>query len=412
MINGYSINSEPINAEAAEAAPPEEIDLRETATLRGDFWLSTMREFAALDDAVHQGVAHTVREVVAGFTEHTTQAVAQTVREAAVFNDAASDKAASRIRDTAVLNDAVSSFATARTSVREKAAFNDSATSTVTAADTARDTAIFNDAMTQGVPAERVRDTATFADALTTQITRRTTVREQGALNDRLGALFQTTRDTAVLDDAATSRLVARQTVRETAVLNDTLGVVATPFDRVREVSVVDAVAADYLVARSTTRERAFISADAVPFRTDTAWTANIQTWAMSRYDGFPFESLTERYAAGADGLFIPGADDFTASFTTGDCDFNTPQKKTLASLYAVGTHDEPLAVDVTADVRGVRTTASYTQMARDAASDRTVRSPVGRGFSSNFFRFTFASDAPFTVHSAEALVTPSTRRI
>lgn len=358
-------------------------------------------------------IVETTQHEAAVLNDRTTQVVAQFVREVAILDDGTTNTPYSFAHDVAVLNDAASGFVTVTHNVREAAALHGTTGGFATTTDTVREVAVLDDAPLAGAPAHTVRETAVLDDAVSAVATATQTVREAATLGDRAGAAaFTTVRDIAVLDDGTSDLLRARNTVREIATLDDGTSEALSARDTVRETALFDDASSDSLLARTVTRERAFLSADPVQPRSDTAWTANIQTWAMSRYDHFPYESLTASYAAGADGLHVPGTETVEAGFTTGDCDFGLPTKKALHALYAVGTHDEPLTITVSADVRGQRVSAEYMQMAREADDDRTVRSPVGRGFNSNFYRMAFSSTGNFTVHSGEALVAPSARRI
>lgn len=354
-----------------------------------------------------------VRET-AVFNDGTGAVITHVVRESAVLNDAATDLAPVHVvRETAGFNDAATSYAVRSITERETATFSSRAESYSVIVETVRETAAFNDAASDITPVHTVRETAVLSDAASSFAVAYTTVRETAVLNDRAATvLIDTVRESAVLNDAATDHMVAVDVARETAVLNDAAHSVGIVTDTVRETAVLNDAAFDQLIAIDTVRERAFISSDAVEPYADTAWTANVQTWAMSHYDSFPYESLTDGYAAGRDGLYVPGTETVTGRFTTGDADFDIPQVKRMESIYAVGTHDEPMTVEITADVRGRRHTEQYTQMAREAEDERTVRCKVGHGFLSNRYRVTLESEAGFTVHSLETFINPSTRRI
>lgn len=376
-------------------------DLRATARFverepKSSLILATLRETAR------------VRETVR------TTYVSSVLRDTFSADDNADGAVRNDLRDAVLIDDAAHPRVRGRRDSRESFRASDRTTYSARMQADLREVATLGDRLAVPRLETDLSDTATLNDAAYPLARRFVAVREKARLSDRLAARATLDlRDTAVLDDNAFALHRHRPVTRESARLSDRVEVTAALRDVLRETFRADDGAQPIVLRRPVVRERAFISGDVEERGEGLAWTANTLTWGMSQYNSYPFESIAGGFAAGADGVFVPTEEQTLPwRITTGRTQLGSPTKKRLSQIYTVGTHEEPLTLTVRADVNGRWLEHDYTQMARLADEDRTVRCTVGKGFSSNLFQFSVAGEQRTTVHSAEALVHSGARRI
>jgi hypothetical protein len=319
----------------------------------------------------------------------------------------------SDFRETAVLNDRATSIVTVKRDLREKAKLADRDYATARSTHDVTETAVLDDQTTLYNYRNDVRETAPIVSEATAISVARRDVRETFKGGDRIDtASVYTTREVAVLNDAVTLRARTVHDVRDAAVLNDSYADVVSAVETVRDSAVLNDSATNLSTTRVVVRERGFIS-DAVSLISQgEVWTANVKTWAMSRYENFPLESFNDSYALGEDGIFAPSGQYADGSFTTGVTRLGASVKKTVSNLYFYGDRANAMEVDVTADVRGLRQTYSYTQMNRSADDSRMVRCDLGKGFHSTNYQFTVRGSGAFTVEHIEPVIQAGSRRI
>jgi hypothetical protein len=333
--------------------------------------------------------------------------------ETAIITSSAQYRVFSDFRETAVLNDRATNIVTVKRDLREKAKLADRDYASAKSTHTEREVAVLNDRTTLYNYRTDVRETAPVISEATATSIARLDVRETFKGRDRIDtASIYTTREVAVLNDSVTLRTRTVHDVRDVAVLNDGTDDVVSGVQTVRETAVLNDSATNISTTRVVVRERGFISDAVTLISLGEVWTANVKTWAMSRYENFPLRDFNDTYALGEDGIFAPSGLYANGHFTTGVTRLGASMKKTVSNLYFYGERETELEVEVTADVRGQRQTYSYTQMARSADDSRMVRCDLGKGFSSTNYQFTVSGSGAFTVEHIEPVIQAGSRRI
>lgn len=374
-------------------------DLRATAQFaerepRSTLVLAPLRETAVLRD----GIRHT--------------GVLTALRETATVVDRADGHLDNVLRESAELTSRVSGIRRITTTIREVARLRSRVDGTRREVSDLRETATIGDRLHVPAAPFDLRETARLFDRATIHVTRKEVTRDAARIRDRLDQrIVADLRDSAVVRENGTIRVRHRPVLRETARLSVRADITGALRDTVRDRAHIRDRLHTRTVHRPVTRERAFIS-DRLEEAHSHAWTANTQTFGMSRYDDFPFESMAGGFAAGPGGMYVRTDASVGWTFKTGKLDFGTPVKKKLGYVYGLGTHDEPLGLTVGGDVRGRWVETEYVQMAREADDDRAVRCTVGRGYYSNLFDLRFSGDAEFVMHRAEGLLHDGQRRI
>lgn len=137
-------------------------------------------------------------------------------------------------------------------------------------------------------------------------------------------------QDGATATDLATGRLRARDMLAETAQASDESLDSHQSVSHVRELGIATSEAFGWLHARNVVEDAAV--AEGYPIGGDLggqAWTANADSWAMSRYEPYTFSSLAvidgALYGVAADGVYAlsGGQELVTARVTTGKLDMS-----------------------------------------------------------------------------------------
>lgn len=374
-------------------------DLRATARFaerepRSSLVLATLRETAVMHDVIrHTGVLTTVRET-------------------ATVVDRADGQLDNVLRESAVLAGRASGVRRITTTVRELARVRDRLVGTRREVSDLREMATVVDCLHNPAMLFDLVESAGLLDRVTIHVTRKGVTRDTARIRDRLEyRILGDARESAVTSGSSTIHVRHRPVLRETARLSGRADITGALRDTVRDRAHIRDRLHTRTVHRPVTRERAFIS-DRLEEAHSHAWTANTQTFGMSRYEDFPFESMAGGFAAGLGGMYVRTDAPVGWTFKTGKLDFGTPVKKRLGYVYGLGTHDEPLGLTVGGDVRGRWVETEYIQMEREADDDRAVRCTVGRGYYSNLFDLRFSGDAEFVMHRAEGLLHDGQRRI
>lgn len=152
------------------------------------------------------------------------------------------------------------------------------------------------------------------------------------------------------------------------------------------------------------------------------AWVLNTETTAISWYENFGFESVTQTpekvLGAGRDGIYLmtgssDAGDTIDARVVSGFYDFGQLEAKRVDALWFGYTSAGVFAVDVETYGSGYGP-QTYTLQQRDAAAPRNSRIVPGKGLRGRFWRFTLrnVAGADFTINSAVADVAVSSRRV
>lgn len=154
-----------------------------------------------------------------------------------------------------------------------------------------------------------------------------------------------------------------------------------------------------------------------------SAWTANTDNWAMTRYAPFEMDSVAswggKLYATNAWGLVeLSGATDRGADIAARAdshlTDFKDNRLKLPRAFYLGYRSEQPLTVTMAATDSGEETAYEYTAPPRLAETFVPDRVPVGRGLRSRYFRYSLLNEAGgyFSIDTAFVDADISDRRI
>jgi hypothetical protein len=159
------------------------------------------------------------------------------------------------------------------------------------------------------------------------------------------------------------------------------------------------AEAYSYTVApRKATSDELFVDeAWILPGADTQAWTANTDTFAMSRYVNYPFNSLAEiagvLYGAAADGLYridaaLDAGTPIDAWVLTGQQDMGSEATKRMRVMYAGATTDGALQVTVRDNSYGAVSYHTFPFEVRRGDDFAPQRAKLGRGMRSRYWQF------------------------
>lgn len=336
--------------------------------------------------------------------------------EAAALDSALSAAKTGALVEIAVLDSASAQLVARYPVIAEDAVLASVATPTQRFVAALEETAILDDAVVQPRPSTTVTEVA----ALDAAAVPRSTLRQDQTEAARVTGfavlpIITVVVEAAGLDDATTPTKRVLVGEIETALLASAIASRKMFAASVAEDARLDSAALPRQLLLGFVTEVAWIEGMAVlPATSDAArvWTANVRTWAMSWYSGLDFNGMGNTFATSGQGVYTKGAAAVSASFTTGASMMKSTKKKKPYDVYCAGTHNRPMTVQVTGDVDGSKVTSSYTQMARNALSDRVVRTKIGRGFNSTYLQFKHSSDGPFVARMIEVNFDESARRI
>lgn len=349
--------------------------------------------------------------VAAETISHT--AIVSAIRERATAFGKATGEVRNDLRESARILGAAFPLVRAQRDTRERIAVSGRATTSATSVEDVRESGALGDATYSAPPCSDALDVARLGDRAVPRTLRRAAVREgvsvRGHVSTQAGMLL---RSTARALDRTTQSVRHRLAVREAFAASDAAQAVTQRIAGVREALRVRDTVTPRTIHRPSAHERAFVG-DRIDDRTDIAWTANTLTWAMSRYEGFGFESIASGFAVAADGVYVPSRDGSVPwRLVTGKMDFGDSAKKRMTNCYTVGEHETPLVVKIGADVRGQWQTFDYAQTSEPADNDRGARNKVGQGFSSTFYQFVISGEELAMIHRAEAMIQKTQRRV
>lgn len=337
------------------------------------------------------------------------------VREQGVLSDSADGEASLVVRESAVITGyatpSVLRIAHAREAANLKSRAGGTASVDVSVRESAR---IEGTALRENEYIVHVRETTRIEGRSSAAISRTALIRETARARGRAAVdVGAHVRESAVLADAAGAQVFHNAAIRESAKILGLADAHVSGAALVREIAGATGRGMASVTHNPVIREVGWISGEAVEEVGDThAWTADMRNWGMSRYTGYPYESMAGLFAAGDAGVYARGQEDFEAGIETGDANFGVDQIKSIGWVYADVAHDAPLSITVTADVRGQRFSHSYAQMPRNASDTRIVRATIGKGFRSNRYRMKITGTQSFTLNSIEVMLAASPRRI
>ncbi|MBD1295554.1 hypothetical protein [Pseudomonas aeruginosa] len=318
--------------------------------------------------------------------------------DTAAVSDEAIDRPAHLLADQATISDAASDQLRARVLVVDTATAADRVTGTLRVLHV-------DDALASDGVLDRVRslvvDGASVADEVLGTRHAFTLVLDAARISDSTGqAASVLVEDAATVSDQATGALHGRVLLVDGASLADEVvdahqAVQALLVDR----ASIAALVLDHLVARDLVSDAVVIEDITVGGDQDggQAWTANVDSWAMSRYAPYTFRSLAvidgRLYGIADDGVYALDGDSqpVAGRIETGKLDIGQgalvhPHSAYLE--YALDA-DGTVAMDVTTTQSGSAATYSYPLESEPADELTNGRFKFGRGLRGRHFTFT-----------------------
>ena len=230
--------------------------------------------------------------------------------------------------------------------------------------------------------------------------------------------------DTASLQSGISSLRYTTDTVAETLTAQSAASHTASLLTLDGDSATLQSAVACTVHGAQTVGEVASLYSDVVARSTGAAWTANTDTFGMSRYTDYPLRSLavvggrlvglTDAALYTLDGDTDDGAP-IAASITDARRDFGTDKLKQIGELYVGGQSDGDITLSVeTTSVKGDTEQNDYDFTARELGAVRNTRVKLGRGLRSRYWRFTLSNSggARLVVHNASAQVEELSRRL
>lgn len=190
------------------------------------------------------------------------------------------------------------------------------------------------------------------------------------------------------------------------------------------ENGVLSELSTSVLTALTSLVEDGFLSDEAQGGGAVGAWTTHLETFAMSRYDGFPFQSM-----AVVDGVFLGCAEDgvyrldaetdvgedISAGIVHDWLDADDPRLKHARYAYFANTTDGQLSFELGyVTPAGAEAAAVYDVPVRTQAGFSNNRVTLGRGIRSRFLRPTISNKdgSDFSINEAVLVVDPADRKV
>jgi len=349
--------------------------------------------------------------------------VFQTVIEVAELGDAV-DTSTTQLNlvEEAIITDAAVPQVTGKVTSEEVAELNDATESTVYVQQDVAEVGDLADAVDPPPPAEILAESAELNDATVGGVTRELNVAEVADLADAVYApVYEDVADVADLADAVSTSNAEALYLAEVADLADGVVVAGDLITDIAEVGELNDVLTFNRTSRIDANEAADLddwyaaSAGAVGdsgYGLDDVWTANLSSWAMSRYSGLDIDQRDSRYAVSASGLYEVSVSYAAARIETGTMLFGTSETKRLSNVYVYGEHDGTMTLDITGDVRGAQATNTYTPMARNQSDPKAIRVSIGKGYSSNYYKVTVNTTGRAELFNMGLPIAESQRRI
>jgi len=390
-----------------------------------DSWVSSPSPlFApAIQANVSAGVTaqETVYETAVITSAMYTDLVRSTVTDSAVITSAATIEASSKLLESATIASAAYPRQTIVVSYTDGAIINDTAVTDVRTIQLVTESAVISDIATLEAPRTTVTESAVISSALYAGRTHTVAVSDAAKIVARAYTPVRLTAvDGAVITDATYFQITSRVTTTDAAVITSAAYVETEAVTTITESAVITANALPRVQAKATITDEAFIYDTAYPvadvsgqpFGEQSAWTANTNIWAMSRYATNDITGLAGRYAVAASGLYEQASTYANLSIQSGFLNFGSPSLKTTPAMYSYSTHASPMTIKVTADLNGAQNTYTYTEMARPAGDHRAVRTLFGKGLKSTYFKLGISSSGYTHVQYCVPVVQELSRRI
>ena len=284
------------------------------------------------------------------------------------------------------------------------------------------ETAAASDTLLYAAPAMVAEQAAASDDVLATRRVAAVVQEQAGATDGAIALVRLLLQDDAQASDWAGGRVRSRLDLHEDALASDDLlGAHTIHAPALSEQAQASDDAFGLLRARDVLADGAAVDDEPVQFGDfGQAWTANTDTWAMSRYAPFTFTSLAvidgALYATGAGGVYALDGDAETmrAQITTAPMDMSGDVLAHPVEAHLEYALAGTAAMTVT-QTQGGGTAQAYTyQLPTEAAQVLTNgRIPFGRGLRGRHFTFSLQLDGQRAyINDLSVLVAPSKRSI
>lgn len=354
-------------------------DTQETAVASSDTWVGLR--------TITESTARITGTVIFGLmVMHHDQATA---------SDEVFDRAAHVVTETAVVSGEFAGSLAASVRVDERARIAEKWSSRLRVLHS--DEALISDTLAAGVRQD-VAETALVADEVIGKRTSRSLITESATATDFTGLYaLDLTSESATIDDLADGTLIARD------LLVDAVTVTSTVIDDhsakppvLVETARAESETFDALRAKDLIVDMAVIEDFVLGSRggDGQAWTANVDTWAMSRYTPYGFSRLAVidgvAYGEAEDGVYAlyGGAEQITAQLVTGKLDLGKGQLVHPTTAYTEYQMTGAAEMDVTTTQSGMPKTYTYILPAETADHLTNGRFIFGRGLRGRHFSF------------------------
>lgn len=267
-----------------------------------------------------------------------------------------------------------------------------------------------------------VRESAKVSDSLLGQRHATSIVVESAKLADSTGQYAQVmVLAQAKAADASTGKAHARSLAIDVAKVGDE----ALDSNQVANVVLVDSARAgsavlDHLHARQWVEDGALLM-DEIPGDSAgaQAWTANVQNWAMSRYQPYRFDGLAvvngRLYGISAGGVYAMagGVEPINASLVTGKVDLGKGTLVHPVAAYLEYSLKGSASMTVTTTQTGVADSYAYPLAEKPATELTSGRIPFGRGLRGRHFGFELTvTGTAAHINDLRVEAAPTTRRV
>lgn len=223
-------------------------------------------------------------------------------------------------------------------------------------------------------------------------------VKEKARVIDRSMRVYvNTVTDVLRASDSSNARVRATETIREQVVISDQLQSSITFSQHITEKLIIRDAVKGSLTAKQYVQDHIFIDDRVLNQQTaGYAWTANADTWAMSRYDSYNYQDLAVidgvLYGLGEDGVYRLDADTpVQGRLTTGKIDLGRGQlvHPVAAYLeYELSGSSKQIQVGVGTTQSGTKQTYFYQLPTETADYLTNGRVLFGRGLRGRHFSF------------------------
>ena len=342
------------------------------------------------------------------FATSTVHVIKTPVNETAVITSTATENRYVVIRETAVITGVATATIHAQNTAYETARVTSRVVAKAT--NSVNETAVVTGTAITGTGGANLYETAELNDSVAQTAILRDVLRESATLNDlTVQQALSVVRETAVITGTANSHVIAASVVNETALVSGAAIPVNHAITIVRESAALSGTLSDAVRGVDVVRETFIVTGHLIEPLRGAAWTAATDTFAMSRYTGYRFNSAAviggRLIAAGDAGLYLlAGNNDagapVVATLTTGLTDTGDPQQKRVREVFVGYEADGTVAMKVSGTGTGTEAGFTYTLPAKTAVDTTANRVKIGRGMRSRFWRFELSnpSGEPFKV--------------